>query len=39
MLEVRVRDNGPGVPDSEVNRIFEPYIQPRKKDRAWAWPL
>jgi signal transduction histidine kinase len=30
-IELRVRDNGPGIPDNLVGQIFEPYITTKPK--------
>jgi signal transduction histidine kinase len=31
VMELRIRDNGPGIPESEVTRIFEPYHTTKEK--------
>ena len=36
-VEVRVRDNGPGIPDENVGRIFNPSSQPATAPRAPGW--
>ena len=27
MLTIRVRDHGPGIPESEINKVFEPFYR------------
>jgi signal transduction histidine kinase len=31
VLELRIRDNGPGIPEDQVDRIFEPYYTTKEK--------
>lgn len=33
MIEIRVRDRGPGIPDDERDRIFEPFFRGRSAIR------
>lgn len=38
-VKLEIEDNGPGIPQEVMNRIFEPFIQGKKKKpfRAWAF--
>ena len=36
LLEIRVRDTGPGVKDLELERIFEPFVSTNTKGLGWA---
>ncbi|WP_341487039.1 HAMP domain-containing sensor histidine kinase [Pararhizobium sp. A13] len=39
-VEIRVRDHGPGVPDSESARVFEPFYRPSgRSEAAGGWGL
>jgi two-component system nitrogen regulation sensor histidine kinase GlnL len=35
-LEVRVQDNGPGVPERMREHLFEPSSRPSRTGRGWA---
>lgn len=39
-VEIRVRDHGPGLPDSEKARVFEPFYRPSgRSEAAGGWGL
>lgn len=39
-VEIRVRDHGPGLPDSESARVFEPFYRPPgRSEAAGGWGL
>ena len=39
-VELRVRDNGPGIPEAEAERIFEPFYRPAGRgEAAGGWGL
>ncbi|MDP3898408.1 MAG: ATP-binding protein, partial [Mesorhizobium sp.] len=40
VVELRVRDEGPGVPDGEAEKVFEPFYRPAgRSEAAGSWGL
>jgi signal transduction histidine kinase len=39
MLEVRVCDNGPGIPDGQFERLFEPFFTTKKTGMGMGLPV
>ncbi|MEZ5286292.1 MAG: histidine kinase dimerization/phospho-acceptor domain-containing protein [Vicinamibacterales bacterium] len=36
---VDVTDNGPGIPEDRVEKIFQPFFTTKPQAPAWGWPL
>ena len=41
VVELKVADNGVGIPESIIDQIFNPFLQPKgenQRNRSWDFP-
>ena len=36
-VEISVKDNGHGIPEKILEKIFQPFLPPNQQDREQAW--